>query len=106
MSQSVAFAPALTKRMGGEKVYVDEVYLDHARYPEADMEEAFVAYLQKRVAKWQPDLVVPLVSPACVFVAQHRERLFAQMPILYAGMDQRRLPAGALEKNAAFVGNR
>ena len=106
MSQSVAFETELTKRMGREKVYVDEVYLDHARYPETDMEEALVDYLQKRVAKWQPDLVVPLVSPACVFVAQHRERLFPSTPILYAGMDKRRLPAGALEKNAAFVGNR
>ena len=105
MSQSVAFETELTKRMGNEKVYVDEVYLDHARYPETDMEEALVDYLQKRVAKWQPDLVVPLVSPACVFVAQHRERLFPSTPILYAGMDKRRLPAGALEKNATFVGN-
>lgn len=105
-SQSVAFETELTKRMGSEKVYVDEVYLDHARYPETDMEEAFVDYLEKRVAKWKPDLVVPLVSPACVFVARHRERLFPSTPILYAGMDKRRLPAGALEKNAAFVGNR
>jgi PAS domain S-box-containing protein len=104
-SQAVAFETELTKRMGSEKVYVDEVYLDHARYPETDMESALVEYLEKRVAKWQPDLVVPLVSPACVFVAQHRERLFPSTPILYAGMDKRRLPSDALEKNAAFVGN-
>jgi hypothetical protein len=87
VSHSVAFETELTKRMGSEKVYVDEVYLDHARYPETDMEEALVDYLEKRVAKWQPDLVVPIVSPACVFVAQHRERLFPQHAILYAGMD-------------------
>ena len=105
VSHSVAFETELPKLIGREKVYVDEVYLDHARYPETDMEEAFLVYLEKRVAKWQPDLVVPIVSPACVFVAQHRERLFPQTPILYAAMDRRRLPAGALEKNATFVGN-
>ena len=104
-AQSVAFETELTRRMGNEKVHVDEVYLDHARYPETELEEALVDYLEKRVAKWQPDMVVPLVSPACLFVAQHRERLFPSTPILYAGMDKRRLPAGALAKNAAFVGN-
>lgn len=105
MSQTAAFETELSERMGKEKVYVDEVYLDHARFPEKDMEEALVDYLEKRIARWQPDLVVPLVSPACVFVAQHREQLFPQTPILYAGMDKRRLPAGALQKNATFVGN-
>jgi hypothetical protein len=68
------------------------------------MEEALVEYLQKRQAKWQPDLVVPIGSPAGLFVEQYRGRLFPQTPILYAGMDRRRLAADALQHNAAFVG--
>ena len=47
---------------------------------------------------------MPIGSPAGVFVAQYRDRLFPETPILYSGMDRRRLPPDALEKNAAFVG--
>src|SRR6185503_8682198 len=37
--------------------------------------------------------------------AQNRDRLFpSATPIIYTGMDQRRLPPGALQQNAAFVG--
>ncbi len=88
----------------GEQVDLDEVSLDNARYAEADIQEALVDYLQRRDAKWHPDLVVPIGSPAGVFVAQYRERLFPKIPILYTGMDKRRLPPDALQKNAAFVG--
>ena len=70
-----------------------------------DMQEALVEFMRKRQAKWQPDLVVPIGSPAGVFVAQYRDRLFpTTTPIIYTGMDQRRLPPGALQKNATFVG--
>ncbi len=68
------------------------------------MEDALVEYLQKRQAKWQPDLVVPIGSPAGMFVEKYRGRLFRQAPVLYTGMDRRRLAADALTNNAAFVG--
>ncbi|MEO8353497.1 MAG: hypothetical protein ABI680_17345, partial [Chthoniobacteraceae bacterium] len=103
-THSIAFETELTEKMK-ESVDLDEVSLDVARYASLDMEEALVALLRARQAKWQPDLVVPVGSPAGVFVAQHRDRLFpASTPIVYTGMDKRRLPPGALEQNAAFVG--
>ena len=68
------------------------------------MQEAIVDYLQKRQAKWQPDLVVPIGSPAAIFVATYRDRLFPETPIVYASADRRLLPPGALDKNAAYVG--
>jgi PAS domain S-box-containing protein len=102
-THSIAFETELTQRMG-ERVDLDEVSLDYARYADADIDAALVDYLQKRQAKWQPDLVVPIGSPAGIFVAKYRERLFPQTPILYAGMDRRRLPTNALQKNATFVG--
>lgn len=102
-TRSIVFETELTKRLA-ERVDLDEVFLDHARYAGTDMEEALVAYLQKRQATWQPDLVVPIGSPACLFVEKYRDRLFPQMPVLYAGMDRRRLQADALKKNAAYVG--
>src|SRR3954471_19690780 len=103
-THSTAFETALTQEMG-ERVDLDEVSLDVARYATLDMEEALVEFMRKRLARWQPDLVVPSGSPAGVFVATYRDRLFpTAIPIIYAGMDQRRLPPGALKKNAAFVG--
>ncbi len=102
-THSVAFETELTEKMG-EQVDLDEISLDMARYADSDMQEALVDYIQKRLAKWQPDLVVPIGSPAGVFVGQYRDRLFPETPIIYAGMDGRRLPPGALQKNATFVG--
>jgi hypothetical protein len=102
-THSIAFETELTEQIG-EPVDLDEVSLDHGRYATPDTEEALVDYLQKRQARWQPDLVVPVGSPAGIFVAQFRDRLFPETPILYGGMDKRRLPPDALRKNAAYVG--
>jgi PAS domain S-box-containing protein len=102
-THSTAFETELTEKMG-ERVDLDEVSLDMARYGDIDMQEALVDYLQKRQVRWQPDLVVPIGSPAGIFVAQHRSRLYPEIPIVYTGLDKRRLPAGALENNAVFVG--
>ena len=87
----------------GDRVDVDEVSLDMARYADRDMQEAMVDYLQKRQAKWQPDLVVTIGSPAAIFVANYRERLFPGTPILYT-VGRQLLPPDALEKNATYVG--
>ena len=101
--ESMAFETELVDKMG-ERVDLDEVSLDMARYADSDMQEAIVDYLQKRQAKWKPDLVVPFGAPASIFVANYRNRLFPETPILYASADRRLLPSGALEKNAAYVG--
>lgn len=103
-THSTAFEKTLTEELG-EQVDLDEVSLDMARYADPNIQEAMVEYLQKRYAQWQPDLVVPIGSPAGVFIAQYRTRLFPPtVPIIYTGMDQRRLPPAALQLNAAFVG--
>ena len=47
---------------------------------------------------------MPIGAPAAIFVAKYRDRLFPETPIVYASADRRLLPAGALEKNAAYVG--
>src|SRR5438046_8445542 len=88
----------------GQRVDLDEVSLDLARYADPSLQESLVEYLQKPHAHWQPDLVVPIGSPAGVFVEQYRDRLFPETPILYTGMDRRRLSPHALERNAAFIG--
>ena len=101
--ESSAFETELVGKMG-DRVDLDEVSLDIARYHDREMQEAIVEYLQKRQAKWQPDLVVPIGAPASIFVATYRDRLFPETPILYASADRRLLPPGAVEKNAVYVG--
>src|SRR5438552_3189426 len=103
-THSVAFETELVEKMG-ERVDLDEVSLDMARHADPNLQEALVEYLQKRQAHWHPDLVVPIGSPAGVFVEQYRDRLFPETPILYTGMDRRRLSPHALE-NAAFIGEK
>lgn len=102
-THSTAFESTL-KRELGTTVDLDEVSLDMARYAQPEMEEAFAEFLIKRCAKWQPDLVVPIGSPAGRFVAKFRDRLFPRTPVIYTGMDKRTLPAGAITNNATFVG--
>ncbi len=100
---SRAFETALVEKMG-EPVDLDEVSLDMARYADREAQEGIVEYLRTRQARWQPDLVVPIGAPASIFVAEYRDRLFPKTPILYTSVDQRLLPTGALEKNAAYIG--
>src|SRR2546423_9473537 len=102
-THSIAFETELVEKMG-KRVDLDQVSLDMARYADPNLQEALVEYLQKRQAHWQPGLVVPIGSPAGVFVEQYRDRLFPEIPILYTGMDRRRLSPHALERNAAFIG--
>lgn len=101
--ESTAFETELVQKMG-ERVDLDEVSLDMARYADPDMQEAIVDYLQKRKAKWRPDLVVTIGAPAGIFAANYRARLFPETPILYATLDRRLLPPGALDNNATYIG--
>jgi PAS domain S-box-containing protein len=103
-THSTAFETTLTRELGTQ-VDLDEVSLDMARFDQPDSEDAFADLLLKRLSKWQPDLVVSFGSPAGRFVAKYRDRLFARTPIVYDGMDRSRLPEGALNNNAAFVGS-
>src|SRR6478735_6353563 len=92
-THSTAFESAIKRELGPDAVDLDEVSLAMARYSQPDMEEAFAEFLGKRMSTWQPDLVVPIGSPAGKFVAKYRGRLFPQTPVVYTGMDRRTLPA-------------
>jgi two-component system, LuxR family, sensor kinase FixL len=102
-THSTAFEAELVKRMGNH-VDLDEVSLDMARYAAPDMQEAVVDYLEKRGAKWKPDLVVPIGGPAGIFVAKFRHRLFPNIPILYCSLDRRLLGPDAFDETTTFVG--
>jgi signal transduction histidine kinase len=102
-THSTAFESTIKREMGAA-IDIDEVSLDMARYAQPDMEEAFADFLAKRLSAWQPDVVIPIGSPAGKFVAKFHDKLFPHTPVVYTGMDQRTLPAGSIGNNATFVG--
>jgi len=86
-THSTAFQTTLTQELG-KRVDLDEISLDMARY-QPSMEEPFVELLLKRFARWHPDLVAPIGSPAGRFVAKFRHRLFPKTTVIYTGKDKR-----------------
>ena len=81
-THSTAFEAAIKRELGTEAVDLDEVSLAMARYAQPDMEEAFAKVLGKRMSTWQPDVVVPIGSPAGKFVAKYRDQLFPRAPVV------------------------
>ncbi len=106
---SSSFKIALADAMG-KKVDVDEVSMEMARFnqsksQEVFLEDAFIEFMEKRIANWKPDLVVTIGSPAGRFLAKNRDRLFPRTPVLYSSMDRQILTTlDALRTNAAYVG--
>jgi signal transduction histidine kinase len=100
-----SFRTTLAKEMG-EPVDIYEASLDKARFAEPEKEGPFIEFLRSRFESRQLDLVVPIGAPAVKFVAQHRDRLFPNSPIVYTGADPRMLPPGLLQSNATLVTQR
>ena len=88
----------------GARVDLDEVSLDMARYADADMQEAIVDYLPNGSASGSPTWSCQSERPRRSSSPNYRDRLFPETPIVYASADRRLLPADALEKNAAYIG--
>ena len=78
-----SFESELVTKMG-DRIALDEVSLDMARNDEGDLQQAMAEYLEKRQAKWRPDLVVPIGSPAAILwptttIACSQERRFSAL---------------------------
>src|SRR5262252_7506089 len=77
--------------------------IDHslvtARYRNEDPEVPFVAYLSALFAEEQPDLIICIGAPAAVFVQRHRSQLFANVPMVFTAVEERRVQFSALSKN-------
>jgi hypothetical protein len=82
---------------------ITEQSLVTARSSDEDAEAAFVAYLRALFAKRPLDLVVSLGAPAAAFVQRHRQQLFATTPMVFTGVEVRRVQYTALTANDAVV---
>ena len=74
-----------------------------ARSRNEDPEIPFVAYLSALFAEQQPDLIVCIGAPAAVFVQRHRPQLFANTPMVFTAVEERRVQFSELSKNDAVV---
>ena len=80
-----------------------EASLEAARATEGESENPFVEYLRALFANRRLDLVVPFGAPAVHFSQRHRERLFHDVPMLLAAVDQRHLNGLTLGAKATAV---
>jgi signal transduction histidine kinase len=97
-----AFRTTLARELG-EPVHFYDESLDAALSAQPERERAFVAFLQARFGDRPPDVVVPIGAPAVRFVAQFRDRVFPDTPIVYTAVEPRMLPPDALRANATLV---
>jgi signal transduction histidine kinase/ABC-type uncharacterized transport system substrate-binding protein len=74
-----------------------------ARSADEDPEGPFVEYLRALFSKHPLDLIVSIGAPAAAFVERHRERLFADTPMVFTAVEQRRVPYSTLTPNNAVV---
>jgi signal transduction histidine kinase len=67
-------------------------------------EDAFIEFMASAFAgRPKPDLVITTGGPAADFVRRHRQRLFADSPLLYAAVDARFLKNANLATNETAV---
>jgi hypothetical protein len=74
-----------------------------ARSSDEDPEGPFVEYLRALFSKQSLDLVVSIGAPAAAFVQRHRPRLFADTPMVFTVVEQRRVQYSTLTANDAVV---
>ncbi len=91
------------QRLSPWELDITDHSLVSARSRNADPEVAFVAYLNALFAEQQPDLIVSIGAPAAVFVQRHRPQLFANIPMVFTAVEERRVQFSALSKNDAVV---
>ena len=96
------FRTTLARELG-QPVDIYESPLDMARFAKPGYEEPLADFLEHRFDGSPIDLVVPVGAPAVQFVAQYRLRLFAETPLLFMGVEPRRVPPDALNSNATLV---
>ena len=74
-----------------------------ARSSDEDPEPAFVEYLRALHARRPLDLIVSLGAPAVAFVQRHRANLFANTPMVFTAVDERRVRFSVLTPNDTVV---
>jgi signal transduction histidine kinase len=89
-------------RQSPELVDIFEASLATARSAD-EQEGPFADYLRSLFSKRHLDLVITIGAPALDFVQRQRQQVFANVPAIYTGLDERRVPWANLTENDAPI---
>jgi signal transduction histidine kinase len=84
-------------------IEVIDLSLVSARAADEDLEKPFAEYLRALFMKRLPDLIISIGAPAAAFVQRRRSDLFAETPMVFTAVDQRRVQFSRLTANDAVV---
>ncbi len=76
--------------------YLRRVFADEQEGP-------FVEYLRSLYVKRPLDLVLAIGGPAASFIQRQRAQLFPSIPVIFAAVEQRRMPPASLTSNDVAV---
>jgi hypothetical protein len=94
---------AIVDERAGEPVTFTEFVVSPAGFRDIP-EDAFIEFMASAFAgRPKPDLVITMGGPAADFARRHRQRLFADSPLLYAAVDARFLRTATLTDNETAV---
>ena len=99
---SSSFRSELARSLDGA-VEFHEVSVQGTTATDPALDEALADYLAALCAARRPDVAVAIGGQATRFALSHRQQLFPATPVLFAAMDQRLIPAGALTAGDAVV---
>jgi len=74
-----------------------------ARAGDDDAERTFAEYLRALYTKFPVDLIVCIGAPAAAFVQRNRPNVFANIPMVFTAVDERRVQFTALTPNDVAV---
>jgi signal transduction histidine kinase len=101
------FRAELDKRLSEPiEIYEASIFGTRLDNPGERAEDRLVEYLGELFSSRKLELVVSLGAIAAHFIQRHREDLFAGIPVLFGGIDWRRLEEGSLTANDAVAGVR
>ena len=82
---------------------IQDQSLVSARSSNEDPEVPFIEYLSALYRNSPPDIIVGIGAPAAVFVQQHRQQIFPKAPMVFTGLEQRRIDVSALTEHDSVV---
>ena len=71
------------------RIDVNVEYLDLINFNDAGYKQLLSDNLRQKLLKYKPDLVIPIYNRALGFVFENRDDIFAGIPVVFAGVEQK-----------------
>ena len=91
------------RRQLPEPLEIFEASLATARLADKTLDDVFAQYLGALSARYKLDLVVTIGAPAANFFLKVRQQIFPTVPMIFTGVEQRRVSLSDLTTNDAVV---